>query len=60
MPSIQDDIAALLNRAAEYEQAAECNPAERKLDLWFAAHLRAKAESLRRVANNQKEPPRQA
>jgi len=58
MPSTQEDIAALLKRAAEYEQAAERNPTERKLNLWFAAHLLAKAESLRRLANNQREPPR--
>jgi len=57
MPSTQEDIAALLKRAAEYEQAAERDPAERKLNLWLAAHLRAKAESLKRLANNQSEPP---
>jgi len=60
MPTTQEDIDALLKRAAEYERTAECDASERKLNLWFAAQLREKADALRQIANSQREPPRQA
>jgi hypothetical protein len=48
MPSTQEDIDALLERAAAYGRAAEqsSDPAQKRANLWLAASLRAKAEQL--------------
>ena len=48
MLSNQKDIDALLERATEYESVAEraADPAEKALNLWLAANMRAKAKQV--------------
>lgn len=48
VPDVQNDIDALLRRAAECELAAEGteDPADKALSLWLAGKYREKAERL--------------